>query len=169
VTASSRRQDLVRLLTTNGSDSGFAAGHAHVEAIMETLVSAEASHDAAFRRVIDRAGRSSTGGALIAIVANMPPSELERVSRLRQRFGSVTIVQFTPSSWDPHVPPIEGTAPPGVLRVTAQTPFVEMWDTSMSRRHHRRDRDQPWRSELYDATIPPASFDPFARRGGPRP
>jgi uncharacterized protein (DUF58 family) len=169
VTASSRRQDLVRLLTTNGSDSGFAAGHAHVEAIMETLVSAEASHDAAFRRVIDRAGRSSTGGALIAIVANMPPSEIERVSRLRQRFGSVTIVQFTASSWDPRAPTPNGTAPPGVLRVTHQSPFVETWDKAMSRRNRRRDRDQPWRSELYDATIPPASFDPFARRGGPIP
>jgi uncharacterized protein (DUF58 family) len=169
VTASARRQDLVRLITTNGSDSGFAAGHAHVEGIMETLVSAEASHDAAFRRVVDRAARSSTGGALIAIVANMSPAEIERISRLRQRFGSVTVVQFTPSSWDPGAADPQGTTLPTVLRVSAGSPFVETWDRTMRRRNRSRPRDQSWRNQPYDATIPPGEFDPFARRGGPRP
>jgi uncharacterized protein (DUF58 family) len=171
VTASARRQDLVRLITTNGSDSGFAAGHAHVESIMENLASAEASHDAAFRRVIDRAARSSTGGALIAIVAAMSPAEIERISRLRQRFGSVTVVAFHPSSWDASVAVPGGSAPPGVLRVTRDLPFLETWNKAMRRRNRNRGRDEVWRDQLYDATIPPAetTFDPFERRAGMRP
>jgi uncharacterized protein (DUF58 family) len=131
VTASAKRQDLVRLITTDGSDSGFAAGHAHIESIMEHLASIEASHDAAFRRVLDRAARSSTGGALIAIVANIGDLELETIAKLRNRFGSVTIVRFTPSSWDPRS---TAPAPPAtnrVLPITGALPFAETWNRAM--------------------------------------
>ncbi len=132
VNASSRRQDLVRLITTDGSDSGFAAGHAHVEAIMEHLAAIEASHDAAFRRVIDRLARSSTGGALIAIVASAPPAEIERLARFRNRFGSVTVVQFDPSSWSaggaatPRPP-----SPDGALHISAPGSFADVWNVTM--------------------------------------
>ena len=37
VAATARRNDLVRLVTTDGTDSGFAPGSDHVEAIMEHL------------------------------------------------------------------------------------------------------------------------------------
>ena len=131
VTASAKRQDLVRLITTDGSDSGFAAGHAHIESIMEHLASIEPSHDASFRRVLDRAARSSTGGALIAIVADIGDLELETIAKLRNRFGSVTIVRFTPSSWDPRS---TAPAPPAtnrVLPITAAQPFAETWNRAM--------------------------------------
>jgi uncharacterized protein (DUF58 family) len=132
VNASQRRQDLVRLITTDGSDSGFAAGHAHVEAIMEHLAAIEASHDAAFRRVIDRVARSATGGALIAVVANVPPEEIDSLVRLRKRFGSVTIVQFDPSAWaaGPVVPPTRVTRD-GVLRITGEVSFADAWNQTM--------------------------------------
>ena len=132
VTASAKRQDLVRLITTDGSDSGFAAGHAHIESIMEHLASIEASHDAAFRRVLDRAARSSTGGALVAIVAQIADVELETLAKLRNRFGSVTIIRFTPSSWDPRS---TAPAPPParrVLSITGATPFAETWNHAMT-------------------------------------
>lgn len=132
VTASAKRQDLVRLITTDGSDSGFAAGHAHIESIMEHLASIEASHDAAFRRVLDRAARSSTGGALVAIVADIGDLELDTIAKLRNRFGSVTIVRFTPSSWDPSA---TAPAPPAtnrVLPITAALPFADVWNRAMS-------------------------------------
>lgn len=141
VNASQRRQDLVRLITTDGSDSGFAAGHAHVEAIMEHLAAIEASHDAAFRRVVDRVARSATGGALIAVVANMPQEEIDNLVRLRKRFGSVTIVQFDPSSWAAGavVPP--STVRDGVLRVTGDRPFAAAWNQTM--RPTRQSRYRP--------------------------
>ncbi|MBI2703742.1 MAG: DUF58 domain-containing protein [Actinobacteria bacterium] len=167
VTASARRQDLVRLLTTDGSDSGFAAGHAHVESIMEHLASVEASHDAAFRRVIARAARSSTGGALIAIVATMASQEIEQLARLRQRFGSVTIVQFDPSSWNPHAPAPADSARSNVLRVTANKPFAELWNGAMRRTRQRPSRDKFVPDPAYDPrTSTDEPFDPFSRRAG---
>lgn len=96
VTAGADRQDLIRLVATDGSDSGFAAGHAHVESIMEHLATVEGGHDPGFRRVLDRLGRSSTGGSLVAVVGHPPASDLELISRLRQRFGSVTVISFDP-------------------------------------------------------------------------
>jgi len=131
VTASAKRQDLVRLITTDGNDSGFAAGHAHIESIMEHLASIEASHDAAFRRVLDRAARSSTGGALIAIVAEIPQLELETIAKLRNRFGSVTIVRFTPSSWDARSTEPAPAATNRVLPITGAQPFAEVWNHAM--------------------------------------
>jgi len=132
VSASSRRQDLVRLISTEGTDSGFAAGHAHVEAIMEHLASIQASHDAAFRRVIDRLAHSSTGGAFIAIVAQIPTGETERLLRLRNRFGSVTVVQFDPPSWQggaaEHAP---GMGKDGVLHITGERSFADTWNATM--------------------------------------
>lgn len=139
VNASTRRQDLVRLVTSDGIDSGFAAGHAHVEAIMEHLAALELSHDTAFRRVVDQMARSATGGALIVVCAEASREEIERFSRLRNRFGSVTIVQFERSSWDPRAAsPAPAAHRDGVLRVTRERGFVDVWSRSMrrsSRRH----------------------------------
>lgn len=153
VTASAKRQDLVRLITTDGADSGFAAGHAHIESIMEHLASLEASHDAAFRRVIDRVARSSTGGALVAIVAQPPEVELETLAKLRNRFGSVTIVRFTPSSWDPRSTAPAPAATRRVLTITADRPFAEAWNQAM--RPTRASRVPP-----RGAVRPPAPDEP---------
>ena len=131
--AGARRQDLVRLVSTDGADSGFAAGHAHVEAIMEHLASVEATNDSGFQRVLDRVARSAAGGALVVVVAQVPPPDLQRLAQLRRRFGSFTIVQFDPSSWDPRARrdegPAAGTAT--VLRIDADAPFAERWNHAM--------------------------------------
>jgi uncharacterized protein (DUF58 family) len=137
VTASWRREDLVRLVSTDGADSGFAVGHAQMEAIMEHLATVQAADEGAFRRVVDRLARSGIGGALVAVVSNMPPTELEALNRLRGRFGSLTVVRFEPSSWD-------GSAADGpdivangtVVRVTATQPFPLAWDRAMTRGRH---------------------------------
>jgi uncharacterized protein (DUF58 family) len=146
INASSRRQDLVRLITTDGSDSGFAAGHAHVEAIMEHLAALDASHDAAFRRVVDRLAHSSTGGALIAIVAKMEPIEVERLARFRNRFGSVTIVQFDPSSWAPGGAALSGgriVSRDGVMHVTGASSFADSWNAAMQAKQAGGVRRRP--------------------------
>lgn len=146
VTANARRQDLVRLVSTDGTDSGFAAGHAHVESILEHLASVEATNAANYRRVIDRLARSSTGGALVVVVALVPPGELEQIARLRNRFGSLRIVQFDPSAWGATGPVAPATpAREGVIHVTAATPFVEAWNGAV-RRRRRAEHRRPARS-----------------------
>lgn len=132
VTAGARRQDLVRLVATDGADSGFAAGHAHVESILEHLASVQACNDTNHRRVVDRLARTTGGGALVVVVALMPPAELEQLVRLGNRFGSLTIVQFHPSSWAA-TGPVSAPAPAreGVIRVTADAPFATTWNRAV--------------------------------------
>lgn len=169
VTASARRQDLVRLITTDGHDTGFAAGHAHVEAIMEHLAAVEASHDAAFRRVVDRAARSSTGGALIVVGALMPPAEIDRMHRLRNRFGSVTIVLFSRTAWDPTAESDDDRRD-GVLTITGDLPFATAWNRAM--RPTRVVAGWKRTADPRGAWTPPDpprhEFDPFTRRTGAR-
>ena len=95
ITACWRKRDLVRLLATDGTDTGFAAGHAHVEAIMEYLATVSLSGTASMRAVIESLARTAGGGgALVVLVANVPTAEMDAFVRLRRRFSSVTVVAF---------------------------------------------------------------------------
>jgi uncharacterized protein (DUF58 family) len=93
VAAVARRQDLVRLVTSDGGDSGFAAGHAHVETILEHLASLELSGDGAYLRALDLLGSGSTGGALIVVGGRVGASDLEHLTRAARRFGSALVVR----------------------------------------------------------------------------
>lgn len=144
ITANAKRQDLVRLVATDGADSGFAAGHAHVESILEHLASVEATNEANHRRVVDRLSRSSTGGALVVVGASMPSGELDRIARLRNRFGSLRIVQFDPSSWGATAPTGTHSRGEGTIHVTASRSFPDAWNAAVGgRRRERRTIVQP--------------------------
>jgi uncharacterized protein (DUF58 family) len=164
VTASARRQDLIRLVTSDGVDSGFAAGHVHAGAIMEHLASVSATGDDTFDAVLDRLVHSSPGGALIAVVADLEQATRDRLLRLRQRFGSVTIVQFEPSSWDPLAAVnSDGVDRDGVLHVRGAGTFHEVWNLAMrsrtsTRRGLTRLPDPPLPTE------PETDEDRWARR-----
>jgi uncharacterized protein (DUF58 family) len=163
ITAGARRQDLVRLVSTDGGDSGFAAGHAHVESMLEHLASIEACNDTNHRRVIDRLARSSGGGALVVVVADIAPADLDRVLRLRNRFGSLTLVRFEPSSWG-STGPVTAPAPAraGVVRVTADQPFPEAWNRAI--------RPTPRQANRWDrsaAAETPPEPDAWAARARP--
>ena len=168
VNASTRRQDLVRLVTSDGTDSGFAAGHAHVEAIMEHLAAVQLSHDTAFRRVVDQMARSATGGALIVVCAEPAREEVDRFLRLRNRFGSVSVVRFDRSSWDPRAPD-PGPGADGTLVITRSQDFVDVWTRAMRRSSRRSGvtRSQGFRSAMPGSIAgmadDPAAPDAFAR------
>jgi len=132
VAAGSRREDLVRLVTTDGADSGFAGGHAHIEAIMEHLASLEATNDSGFQRVLDRLTRSAAGGALVVVVALAGADDLDRMARLRRRFGSLTIVQFDRSSWEPGAPSSSGgVGGEALMRITEAASFADTWNQAV--------------------------------------
>lgn len=137
IAAGDRRQDLVRLVTTSGTDSGFAAGHAHVEALLEHLACLEATPGAGpIDGVLGHLAASSSGGALIAVGALLPAGEVGQLTRLRERFGSVGIVRFEPSSWgsDRPAPPVP--ADPGLVSVTAERSFTAAWTDLVARHTH---------------------------------
>ncbi|CAN5854521.1 DUF58 domain-containing protein [soil metagenome] len=131
-TASWRRGELVRLVTTDGTDSGFAAGHLHAEGVMEHLATVQASPLPSLQGVLNLLGTTPTGGALVAVTANAPRRDLEAMGRLRRAFGSLTLVRFEPSSWggdrpaEP-LPPLRGRA----LSISADEPFATVWNRAL--------------------------------------
>jgi len=128
VSATARRNDLVRLVTTAGTDSDFAPGSDHIEAIMEHLAIVPASPAGSLRRSVEMLTRHSTGGALVIIVAEVPSDDLRATLQLRSRYGSVTVVHIDRSTWDPGAPTGPAPAIPA-LRVTRDNPFASAWNT----------------------------------------
>ncbi|HEY2813318.1 MAG TPA: DUF58 domain-containing protein [Acidimicrobiales bacterium] len=134
VTASWRRRDLVRLITTDGHDLGFAAGTAHAEAIMEYLATVPLSSGGTLRGTIDALSVTGGGGAVVALLAGAADEELAALARLRGQVGSVTIVQLDRSSWDTAAPSVTGgLVAPGTIRVTRDHPFADAWNSAFQR------------------------------------
>ena len=93
VAASWRAGALVRLTTTAGADSGFAAGHAHFDAVMEHLAVVEASARDGLDAVVAGLRRVGNGGALAVVTTTrVPAADLERIAGLQGRFDNLTVV-----------------------------------------------------------------------------
>jgi uncharacterized protein (DUF58 family) len=125
VTACWRRRDLVRVVTTDGRDSGYAAGHAHIEALMEHLAVVGPSADAPLHRVLNALRRSASGGALVVMVGQVAPNERDMIARLRGTFGALTLVTFGS---------VRGEARGQEIRVSPDVPFAGAWNRAMKRR-----------------------------------
>ncbi|MCC5952499.1 MAG: DUF58 domain-containing protein [Acidimicrobiia bacterium] len=139
VVASARRGDLLRLLTTDGTDVPMAAGHAHVESMLEHLAVVEPCHELAFPRVVGRLARTTGGGALVAIVGRTTDVELSQIRQLRRTFSALHLVRFGASST---VDPSEPSAS-GELRIGAGRPFAEAWRRAITRRPVRSPQPRP--------------------------
>jgi uncharacterized protein (DUF58 family) len=131
VMANGGRRDLVRLVTTEGSDSGFGVGGAHLEALLEHLAVIDSAGGASLRTMLDVLQRSG-GGALVVVIAQTTSAELTNISRLGRGFGSLTVVQVDTKSQ----PPARRSLPPGattpVIRVTPDAPFGPVWDRAIA-------------------------------------
>jgi len=122
------RRDLVRLITTDGTDSGAAGGQAHIDATMEHLAVVDTTVGGSLVALLAALGRAS-GGALIVVLGRTTTGELEALARAGRRFGSCTVVSTDPN-------PV--TVPPGLSRVVQTTSgrsFKDAWDSSGD---HRR-------------------------------
>lgn len=129
VSAAWRRRDLVRLVTTGGYDSGFNAGQAHVEALLEELAVVKATSVGSLRGVVEglpRLGATS----VVVLVGDVPEPELLGLVSL-SRVGSVTVVSIDRrSSADP--------THPDLLACGGSVPFAGAWNTHMTTRRRRR-------------------------------
>ncbi|HEX2039492.1 MAG TPA: DUF58 domain-containing protein [Acidimicrobiales bacterium] len=134
-----KRRSLVRLLTTGGFDSGFAAGHAHREAVLEHLAGVGVERGAHLAPLLQRLRRDGSGGALVVITtAAAGTPDLEGVARLRGRFGLVTLVLVERSAYDHSLAgrqaPSRALPPLGmVARVTATEAFPTAWAGALAR------------------------------------
>ena len=131
VMANGGRRDLVRLVTTEGSDSGFGVGGPHLEALLEHLAVIDSAGGASLRTMLDVLRRSG-GGALVVVIAQTTSAELTSISRLGRGFGSLTVVQVDTKSQQP----ARRSLPPGattpVIRVTPDAPFGPVWDRAIA-------------------------------------
>jgi uncharacterized protein (DUF58 family) len=129
VTANGARRDLVRLLTTDGTDSGFGTGSAHVQALLEHLAVVQSTGSASLRAMLDLIQRDGQG-ALILVVGRTAGDELAATTRLRQRYGLVTVV-WIDASGQGGPPPGPPAATASLVRVTPETPFRSAWNRAI--------------------------------------
>lgn len=135
VHAGRRRNQQLRLVTADGTDSGFSGSHAQVEAIMERLAVVQATPHHDLGPALDRLGRRAGGTLVLLVPADVAPDDLVRLRRLQVRYGRVIPVLFEASSWDPAV----GAAPArphagGGVRVHDGRPFPVAWKDHVARR-----------------------------------
>jgi uncharacterized protein (DUF58 family) len=131
VTACWKRRDLVRLATTDGVDFGFAAGTAHVEAIMERLAVVSACSGGTLRGMVESLSATTTSGSLVVVAGGIADAELAMLTSQRGRFGSVTVVLIERSAWDPGAPLSLAASVRGVVRVDRDQPFATAWNRAM--------------------------------------
>ncbi|HKE72477.1 MAG TPA: DUF58 domain-containing protein [Acidimicrobiales bacterium] len=147
VNANGARHDLVRMVTTDGADSGFGAGTGHTQALLEHLAVVQQSSGASLRAMLDLIQRDGQG-ALVVVVAQTTGDELQATARLRQRYGLITVVQIDRSKGDRVAPARArsgGSGPtpaaPGaadaasgstLVRVGPDTTFATAWDRALA-------------------------------------
>jgi uncharacterized protein (DUF58 family) len=116
VTACWRRQSLLRLVTTGGFDSGFAAGHAHVDSILEHLAGAD-TDSGDLLRVLATVRREGSGGLSVVTTVGAPASDVSAVSSLRSRYGTAALVLFERAAWAPNAAPLPDRPVPAGTRL----------------------------------------------------
>lgn len=133
VHAGRRRNQQIRLVTADGTDSGFTGSRAQVESIMERLAVVEAGGHHDLAPALDRLGRNAGGTLVLLLPADVAPDDLLRLRRLQARYGRVIPVLFEASSWDPDagVTPVRAG---GGVRVRGDRPFPVAWEEHVARR-----------------------------------
>lgn len=130
--ASSLAGRQVRLVTTDGVDSGFGSGHTQMTTILGRLAAARpgpATPMSVALSAVDRGG--TTGGVAVVTTDSASDEDLAILRRLSARFGSVAVVIIERSAWDS-----KGGAGPtrtvrsrgAVVRVTADHAFPVAWN-----------------------------------------
>jgi uncharacterized protein (DUF58 family) len=141
-----RRQ--VRLAATDGTDSGYGTGHAHLEAMLEYLASAGIHAGQSLAEPLKALGRGGpTGGVAVVTTDRVSSGDLRAIGRHGGRFGTLAVV-LVEHDWaggveseSLHRPAPAGLADaPGarLVRVSARTPFPLAWEVGVFPRPPRR-------------------------------
>ncbi|HEX2048959.1 MAG TPA: DUF58 domain-containing protein [Acidimicrobiales bacterium] len=121
VVSCGRGGSLVRLITTDGGDSGFGSGTAHVEALLERLARVKAGHG----ELPDLP--HTTGSMALVVTADVPAADLSHLARLGGQPGSLALVVVARAGR--HAPP----AFPGIaVLVGPGDPLAPRWNRSMA-------------------------------------
>lgn len=138
IAASSRRRDMVRLVTTHGGDSGFATGNQHVDSMFEYLANLEMSNRDTFQASLGQLQGSGDGGAVVAILGVPHESDVERVGHLTGRAGALAVVRFSEHTEGlAQMGAVGGAAAGPKMRMVVVPPgtrFQEAWDRAIGTR-----------------------------------
>ena len=129
-TACARRRFLLRLLTASGDDTGYGAGAAHVEHILERLATIELDTAAGLDGPVSALRRGAGSGAFAALVGAAAPGDLDALARLRRSFPASAVVAFRAATG----PQSRGPSPPGVAVVDEHHPFPTVWASAITGR-----------------------------------
>jgi uncharacterized protein (DUF58 family) len=91
-TAAGLSRHFVRFLSTAGIDSGFGAGEAHVEAILEHLAIVETWSLGTLREVLVGLQRGPRGGAFVGVLGRGGAREIELLASLTRGFRRVYVL-----------------------------------------------------------------------------
>lgn len=141
ITATRRSGDLVRLVATDGTDSGYLPGNAAYAAILEYLAMVPRGPAANISRLVEAVSRSSHGGALVVVSGALGEHDRIRLDSVRHRYTSLTTVLVDRSAWDPRVPdsvPDPTDQARGIVRVTRAEDFPTAWNRAVAVGRRRR-------------------------------
>lgn len=129
VEAAGRRGDLVRMVTSDGTDSGFGAGRAHLDALLEVLAVLGPGRPADLGNLTEGLlrGGLATGGLVAVLGAASSVGERERIARLRRRYAPVTIAVCGWAGATPRVEPLDGAT---VVAIPPEGPLAPHWDAA---------------------------------------
>ncbi len=134
--ASHRSSSLVRLLSTDGVDSGFGTGHSHAEAVLEHLATVVATRENQLAGVAASLRRAGNGGSLAIVTTDRAASaDLDALARLRTRYGTIVLVVIERSAYEAGGPLTRPAALPtfsALVRVTDATPFPAAWERALA-------------------------------------
>jgi uncharacterized protein (DUF58 family) len=129
---------LVRLLATDGTDTGFAAGRAHAEAVLERLAEVRMTSSGSLVSELGVLSRAAGGGVLVVMTTTQATdTDLERVGRLRNSFPTVIVVLVDTAAHGASAAygvtrrPMPGPVVP--IRVTPTRPFATAWSEALGR------------------------------------
>ena len=128
--ASRRRHSQVRLVSTDGTDSGWCTGVQAADAVLEYLAGVGVGRENRLAAVAANLRRPGSGGSLAVITTgDTPASDLEVMARIGQRFGRVVLVVLEKRSTrtTDAVPAVDT-----IVRVPAGTPFALAWNRLMT-------------------------------------
>ena len=132
LSASAKRHDLTRLVTTDGGDSDFASGHLHLDALLEFLATARITGRGGIKLAVSKLHKHRSGGALVAALVAPTQADVETLARLRHSFGSIAIIAIGEQGQQEAV----ARATPGttILHVNTPAEFTDAWNVAYRRR-----------------------------------
>ena len=116
-----RSGSLIRLVGTDGTDTGFGAGPGHLEAILDRLARVQAGDG-------DLTHLADVGGAMALVVpADVPAADVARLARLAAGPGALTVVALQRKGSGP-----PRSTPGRTVLVGPGQPLAPAWNRAMA-------------------------------------